>query len=67
MMRRGRFSPWEIEGFGFTSGHEYRLRIQPVAVFDESATADDEDAWQVKYRLKETLSDEEKASEGLPK
>ena len=42
-MRRGRFSPWEIEGFGFTSGHEYRLRIQPVAVFDESATADDEE------------------------
>ena len=59
--------PWEIEGFGFTSGHEYRLRIQPVALFDESAKADDEDTWQVKYRLKETLSDEEKVSEGLPK
>ncbi len=58
--------PWEIEGFGFTPGYEYRLRIQPAAVFDESASADDEDAWQVKYRLKETLSDEEKASEGLP-
>ena len=32
--------PWEIEGFGFTPGHEYRLRIQPVALFDESAAAD---------------------------
>lgn len=52
--------PWEIEGFGFTPGHEYRLRIQPVAEYDE-------EAWTVTYRLKETLSDEEKASEGLPK
>lgn len=59
--------PWEIEGFGFTPGHEYRLRIQPVALFDESAAADDENGWRVKYRLKETLLDEEKASEGLPK
>lgn len=59
--------PWEIEGFGFTPGHEYRLRIQPVALFDESAAADDENGWRVKYRLKETLSDEEKVSEGLPK
>ena len=58
--------PWEIEGFGFTPGHEYRLRIQPVALFDESAAADDENGWRVKYRLKETLSDEEKESEGLP-
>lgn len=59
--------PGEIEGFGFTPGHEYRLLIQPVAEYDEEATGlTDDDAWTVKYRLKETLSDDEKVSEGLP-
>lgn len=59
--------PWEIEGFGFTSGHEYRLRIQPVAEYDSEATGQiDDDAWRVKYSLREVLSEEEKTSEGLP-
>lgn len=59
--------PWEIEGFDFTPGHEYRLRIQPVAEYDEETTGlTDDEAWTVKYRLKEMLSDEEKGSEGLP-
>ena len=59
--------PSEIEGFDFKPGHEYRLRIQPVAVYDE-AKSDliDNDSWTVKYRLRELLSDEEKTSEGLP-
>lgn len=59
--------PWEIEGFDFTPGHEYRLRIQPVAVYDEAKNSlTDDDSWTVKYDLRELLSDEEKASEGLP-
>ncbi|WP_273370624.1 DUF4377 domain-containing protein [Alistipes megaguti] len=59
--------PSEIEGFDFKPGHEYRLRIQPVAVYDE-AKSDwiDNDSWSVKYRLRELLSDEVKESEGLP-
>lgn len=59
--------PWEIVGFDFTPGHEYRLRIQPVAVYDESKSdLRDNDSWTVKYRMRELLSDEEKESEGLP-
>lgn len=59
--------PWEIEGFDFTPGHEYRLRIQPVAVYDEAMTdLIDADSWSVKYNLRALLSDEVKASEGLP-
>ena len=59
--------PWEIKGFDFTPGHEYQLLIQPVAEYDEEANGQtDDEAWTVKYRLKETILDEEKVSEGLP-
>lgn len=59
--------PWEIEGFDFKPGHEYRLRIQPVAVYDEAKSDRiDNDSWTVEYRLRELLADEEKESEGLP-
>lgn len=59
--------PWEIEGFDFKPGHEYRLRIQPVAVYDEAKGGlTDNDSWTVKYRMRELLSDEVKESEGLP-
>lgn len=59
--------PWEIEGFDFMPGHEYRLRIQPVAEYDaEKAGLPDDDSWRVKYYMRELLSDEEKDSAGLP-
>ena len=59
--------PCEIEGFDFTPGHEYRLRIQPVAEYDEETTGlTDDDSWTVKYYVRELLSDEVKESEGLP-
>ncbi len=59
--------PCEIEGFDFTPGHEYRLRIQPVAEYDEEATGlTDDDSWTVKYYVRELLSDEVKESEELP-
>lgn len=71
-LRYGDDASWQtisgaIEGFGFTPGHEYRLRIQPVAEYDEEATGlTDDDSWTVKYYVRELLSDEEKESEGLP-
>lgn len=59
--------PWEIEGFDFKPGHEYRLCIQPVAVYDETQSGlTGRDSWTVKYRLRELLSDQVKESEGLP-
>ncbi len=59
--------PWEIEGFDFTPGYEYRLRIQPVAEYNgEKDDLTDDDSWTVKYYMREVLSEEEKASEGLP-
>lgn len=58
--------PSEIEGFDFKPGHEYRLLIQPVAEYDEAASDLTDDAWTVKYYLRELLSEEEKESEGLP-
>lgn len=59
--------PWEIDGFNFEPGHEYRLLIQPVAVYDETKSGlTDNDSWTVQYRMRELLSNEEKDSAGLP-
>lgn len=53
--------PWEIEGFDFKPGFEARIRIQPVAEYDE-----EKNDYEVKYHQTEPISSEEKASEGLP-
>ena len=53
--------PWEIEGFDFKPGFEARIRIRPVAEYDD-AKGD----YEVKYHQTELISSEEKASEGLP-
>ncbi|MBD9301661.1 MAG: DUF4377 domain-containing protein, partial [Alistipes senegalensis] len=53
--------PWEIEGFDFEPGFEARIRIQPVAEYDD-AKGD----YEVKYRLTKLISSEEKVSEGIP-
>lgn len=53
--------PWEIEGFDFKPGFEARIRIRPVAEYDD-AKGD----YEVKYDQTELISSEEKASEGLP-
>ena len=53
--------PWEIEGFDFKPGFEARIRIRPVAEYDE-----EKNDYEVKYHQTEPISSEEKASEGLP-
>lgn len=53
--------PWEIEGFDFKPGFEARIRIRPVAEYDD-AKGD----YEVKYDQTELISSEEKASEELP-
>ena len=53
--------PWEIEGFDFKPGFEARIRIRPVAEYDE-----EKGDYEVKYHQTELISSEEKASEGLP-
>lgn len=53
--------PWEIEGFDFTLGYECRIRIQPVAEYDDS-----KGDYEVKYYRRELISRERKDSEGLP-
>lgn len=53
--------PWEIEGFDFKPGFEARIRIRPVAEYDD--TAGD---YTVKYHQTELISSEEKVSEELP-
>ncbi len=59
--------PWEIEGFDYTPGYEYRLRIQPVAEYvGEHDDLTDQDAWAVKYHLGKVISAEQKESAGIP-
>ena len=53
--------PWEIEGFDFKPGFEARIRIRPVAEYDE-----EKNDYEVKYHQTELISSEEQASEGLP-
>ena len=53
--------PWEIEGFDFKPGFEARIRIRPVAEYDEEKSD-----YEVKYHQTELISSEEQASEGLP-
>lgn len=53
--------PWEIGGFDFKPGFEARIRIQPVAEYDD-AKGD----YEVKYHQTKLISSEEKASEGIP-
>lgn len=53
--------PWEIEGFDFTPGYECRLRIQPVAEYDDAKSD-----YEVKYYQTKLISRERKDSEGLP-
>ena len=53
--------PWEIEGFDFKPGFEARIRIRPVAEYDE-----EKNDYEVKYNQTELISSEEQASEGLP-
>ena len=53
--------PWEIEGFDFKPGFEARIRIRPVAEYDD-AKGD----YEVKYDQTELISSEEKTSEELP-
>ena len=59
--------PWEIRGFDFTPGYEYRLRIQPVAEYNRLLdNLIDQDSWTVRYDLKVLISCEEKDSVGQP-
>ena len=53
--------PWEIEGFGFKPGFEARIRIRPVAEYDDT-----KGDYEVKYYQTELISSEEKASEDIP-
>lgn len=53
--------PWEIEGFGFKPGFEARIRIRPVAEYDDTKSD-----YEVKYYQTELISSEEKASEDIP-
>ena len=53
--------PWEIEGFGFKPGFEARIRIRPVAEYDDT-----KGDYEVKYYQTELISSEKKASEDIP-
>ena len=53
--------PWEIEGFGFKPGFEARIRIRPVAEYDDTKCD-----YEVKYYQTELISSEKKASEDIP-
>lgn len=58
---------WEIEGFDYIPGNEYRIRIQAVAEYDETLLRIAHfDPWRVKYYLKEVISCEEKVSDRVP-
>lgn len=53
--------PWKIEGFVFKPGYEARIRVRPVALYDEAAGD-----YTVHYRMTELCAEEQLDSEGVP-
>ena len=53
--------PRKIEGFVFKPGYEARIRVRPVALYDEAAGD-----YTVHYRMTELCAEERRDSEGIP-
>ena len=53
--------PRKIEGFVFKPGYEARIRVRPVALYDEAAGD-----YTVHYRMTELCAEERQDSEGIP-